>query len=100
MDSGWPDRSEMVTNPSFGRLGAVGGKAAPARLGVLVLVASGLTLLSGCVAQQADLKQTERELQRRIKQTDGGAGSDQGASKPGNRLTARAGHSFLARRCG
>ena len=69
MDSGWPDRSEMVTNPSFGRLGAVGGKAAPARLGVLVLVASGLTLLSGCVAQQADLKQTERELQRRIKQT-------------------------------
>jgi tol-pal system protein YbgF len=58
----------MVTNPSFGRLGAVGGKAAPARLGVLVLVASGLTLLSGCVAQQADLKQTERELQRRIKQ--------------------------------
>ena len=68
MDSGWPDRSEMVTNPSFGRLGAVGGKAAPARLGVLVLVASGLALLSGCVAQQADLKQTERELQRRIKQ--------------------------------
>ena len=68
MDSGWPDRSEMVTNPSFGRLGAVGGKAAPARLGVLVLIASGLALLSGCVAQQADLKQTERELQRRIKQ--------------------------------
>jgi len=46
----------------------VGGNAAPARLGVLVLVASGLALLSGCVAQQADLKQTERELQRRIKQ--------------------------------
>jgi len=58
----------MVTHPSFGRLGAVGGKAAPARLGVFVLVASGLALLSGCVAQQADLKQTERELQRRIKQ--------------------------------
>ena len=68
MDSGWPYRSEMVTHPSFGRLGAVGGKAAPARLGVFVLVASGLALLSGCVAQQADLKQTERELQRRIKQ--------------------------------
>jgi len=32
-------------------------------------VAAGLSLLSGCVAQQADLKQTERELQRRIKQT-------------------------------
>jgi len=58
----------MVTHPSRGRLGAVGGNAAPARLGVLVLVASGLALLSGCVAQQADLKQTERELQRRIKQ--------------------------------
>ncbi len=68
MDSGWPYRSEMVTQPSRGRPGAVGGNAAPARLGVLVLVASGLALLSGCVAQQADLKQTERELQRRIKQ--------------------------------
>ena len=68
MDSGCPYRSEMVTHPSRGRLGAVGGNAAPARLGVLVLVASGLALLSGCVAQQADLKQTERELQRRIKQ--------------------------------
>jgi len=32
-------------------------------------MAAGLSLLSGCVAQQADLKQTERELQRRIKQT-------------------------------
>ena len=68
MDSGWPYRSEMVTKPLRGRLGAVGGIAAPVRVGVLVLVASGLALLSGCVAQQADLKQTERELQRRIKQ--------------------------------
>lgn len=68
MDSGWPYRSEMVTKPSRRRLGAVGGIAAPVRVGVLVLVASGLALLSGCVAQQADLKQTERELQRRIKQ--------------------------------
>ena len=68
MDSGWPYRSEMVTKPSRRRLGAVGGIAAPVRVGVLVLVASGLAVLSGCVAQQADLKQTERELQRRIKQ--------------------------------
>lgn len=68
MDSGWPDRSEMVTHSSRGRLGAVGSHTAPFRLGVFVLVASGLALLSGCVAQQADLKQTERELQRRIKQ--------------------------------
>lgn len=29
-----------------------------------------VTLLSGCVAQQADLKQTERALQQRIKQQD------------------------------
>lgn len=34
---------------------------------VLVLF---MTLLSGCVAQQADLKQTERALQQRIKQQD------------------------------
>ena len=33
------------------------------------VIGPGLALLSGCVAQQADLKQTERELQRRIKQT-------------------------------
>lgn len=68
MDSGWPYRNEMVTKPSRRRLGAVGGIATPVCVGVLVLVASGLALLSGCVAQQADLKQTERELQRRIKQ--------------------------------
>ncbi|MCE3222119.1 MAG: putative Tol-Pal system protein YbgF (modular protein) [Nitrospira sp.] len=36
---------------------------------LLALVGTGLALLSGCVAQQADLKQTERELQRRIKQS-------------------------------
>ncbi len=36
---------------------------------LLTVVGPGLALLSGCVAQQADLKQTERELQRRIKQT-------------------------------
>ena len=36
---------------------------------VPVVVGAGLALLLGCVAQQADLKQTERELQRRIKQT-------------------------------
>ena len=34
---------------------------------VLVML---ITLLSGCVAQQADLKQTERALQQRIKQQD------------------------------
>jgi len=45
-----------------------GRHAQLARLGVCVLVVTGCALLSGCVAQQADLKQTERELQRRIKQ--------------------------------
>ncbi len=69
MDSAWPYRSEIVNQPLGGRLVQAGGKVVPVRLGILVLVASGLTLLSGCVAQQADLKQTERELQRRIKQT-------------------------------
>ncbi len=68
MDSGWPYRSEMVNQPASGRPGTAGSHVASARLGVLMLVVSGLALLSGCVAQQADLKQTERELQRRIKQ--------------------------------
>ncbi|HEX7768264.1 MAG TPA: hypothetical protein VF443_16240, partial [Nitrospira sp.] len=34
---------------------------------VLVML---FTLLSGCVAQQADLKQTERALQQKLKQQD------------------------------
>lgn len=63
MDSGWLHRNEMVNGQSAADLGEQCG------LGVCVLVAAGLSLLSGCVAQQADLKQTERELQRRIKQT-------------------------------
>lgn len=35
-----------------------------------VVVAAVVTFLSGCVAQQADLKQTEKVLQQRIKQQD------------------------------
>ena len=68
MDSGWPHRSEMANKPLQASLVPAGGHAEPARLGVLALVVTGCALLSGCVAQQADLKQTERELQRRIKQ--------------------------------
>ncbi len=68
MDSGWPHRSEMANTPLKASLVPTGGHAEPARLAVLVLVVTGCALLSGCVAQQADLKQTERELQRRIKQ--------------------------------
>ena len=40
------------------------------RCGVAVVLVMLFTLLSGCVAQQADLKQTERALQQRIKQQD------------------------------
>ena len=68
MDSGWPHRSEMANKPLKASLVPTGGHAEPARLAVLALVVTGCALLSGCVAQQADLKQTERELQRRIKQ--------------------------------
>lgn len=35
-----------------------------------IIVVAAFTLLSGCVAQQADLKQTEKVLQHRIKQQD------------------------------
>ena len=68
MDSGWPQRSEMAKNASIASLVTTGRPAMPSRLGLLALAATGFALLSGCVAQQADLKQTERELQRRIKQ--------------------------------
>jgi tol-pal system protein YbgF len=36
---------------------------------VVVVIAALMALLSGCVAQQADLKQTEKVLQQRIKQS-------------------------------
>lgn len=68
MDSGWPQRNEMAKNASIASLVTTGRPAMPSRLGLLALAATGFALLSGCVAQQADLKQTERELQRRIKQ--------------------------------
>lgn len=68
MDSGWPQRSEMAKNASMVSLVTTGRPLLSSRFGLLVLAATGFALLSGCVAQQADLKQTERELQRRIKQ--------------------------------
>lgn len=68
MDSGWPQRSEMAKNASMVSLVTTGRPVLSSRFGLLVLAATGFALLSGCVAQQADLKQTERELQRRIKQ--------------------------------
>lgn len=68
MDSGWPQRSEMAKNASMVSLVTAGRPVLSSRFGLLVLAATGFALLSGCVAQQADLKQTERELQRRIKQ--------------------------------
>ncbi len=69
MDGGWMHRTEMVDQRSIGRRAASRGSEPLCGSVVLVLVGAGLALLSGCVAQQADLKQTERELQRRIKQT-------------------------------
>ena len=69
MDSGWPHRSEMLNKPLGASLVTVGRYVESCRLGLPALVLAGSALLSGCVAQQADLKQTERELQRRIKQT-------------------------------
>lgn len=69
MDGGWLHRNEMVNGRSAAGLGVSGRRGEQCGLGVCVLVAAGFSLLSGCVAQQADLKQTERELQRRIKQT-------------------------------
>jgi len=69
MDSGWPHRNQIVKQRSTAgmRIPSSHGQ----RCGVLVpvFVAGGLALLSGCVAQQADLKQIDRELQRRIKQS-------------------------------
>ncbi|MCC6967862.1 MAG: tol-pal system protein YbgF [Nitrospira sp.] len=68
MDSEWPYRKMMTEQPSAVRRATFGSRVAAARLGVGVLVVTGCALVAGCVAQQADLKQTERELQRRIKQ--------------------------------
>ncbi|MCS6297761.1 MAG: tol-pal system protein YbgF [Nitrospira sp.] len=68
MDSKWPSRNMMTDQPSNANRVTIGSPADPTRFGMLALVATCFALLSGCVAQQADLKQTERELQRRIKQ--------------------------------
>ncbi len=68
MDSGCAHRSEMAKNERTVSLVTSGRLTAPSRLSLFALAATGFALLSGCVAQQADLKQTERELQRRIKQ--------------------------------
>ncbi|MCW5788472.1 MAG: tol-pal system protein YbgF [Nitrospira sp.] len=58
----------MAKNASMVSLVTTGRPVLSSRFGLLLLAATGFALLSGCVAQQADLKQTERELQRRIKQ--------------------------------
>ncbi len=68
MDSKEPSRNMMIDQPSNANRVTIGSPADPTRFGMLALVATCFALLSGCVAQQADLKQTERELQRRIKQ--------------------------------
>lgn len=68
MHSEWPYRNTMTDQPLKTNRVTIGSHAELARFGMLALVVTGLALLWGCVAQQADLKQTERELQRRIKQ--------------------------------
>jgi len=65
MDSAKPFRTQMSDQPSNATRMTIAG---PRRLGAGAIVVTCFALLSGCVAQQADLKQTERELQRRIKQ--------------------------------
>ncbi|MBI4000519.1 MAG: tol-pal system protein YbgF [Nitrospira defluvii] len=69
MDGGWMHRTKVANERSSAGLAASCGHGPWCGSVVLVLMGTGLALLSGCVAQQADLKQTERELQRRIKQT-------------------------------
>ncbi|MDP9132223.1 MAG: hypothetical protein M3M98_03700, partial [Nitrospirota bacterium] len=69
MDHGWIHRKMMANEPSTVGLEMSGVRHMRCRLEVFACVVAGFVLLSGCVAQQADLKQTERELQRRIKQT-------------------------------
>ncbi|MGZ9274680.1 MAG: tol-pal system protein YbgF [Nitrospira sp.] len=69
MDGRWRPRTKVTNKRSCDSLAASCGHGLWCAAVVPVLVGTGLALLSGCVAQQADLKQTERELQRRIKQT-------------------------------
>lgn len=69
MDSGWPHRNQMVKQRSTVGMTVSSGHGGRSGALVVVIMAAGVALLSGCVAQQADLKQTERELQRRIKQS-------------------------------
>jgi tol-pal system protein YbgF len=71
MDSMWPHvdqqsgipsgmRSEMMIQTTASRVRHVG---------IALCLLWGGSLLSGCVAQQADLKQVDRDLQKRIKQS-------------------------------
>src|SRR5512141_486702 len=69
MDGGWRPRTKVMNDRlNIGHAVSCGHGLWRAAV-VPVLGGMGLALLAGCVAQQADLKQTERELQRRIKQT-------------------------------
>ena len=82
MDSGWPQRSEMAKVSCIASLVTTGKQAMSPRLGLLALAATGFALLSGCVAQQADLKQTERELQLQPVCARGIAGADPELRQP------------------
>src|SRR5512132_7199 len=69
MDAGTMQRNQAASDRLRARPAASCAEGPWCGSVLLVLVGTGLALLSGCVAQQADLKQTERELQRRIKQS-------------------------------
>ncbi|MBV6470725.1 tol-pal system protein YbgF [Nitrospirales bacterium NOB] len=68
MDGEVPQRNTMSIGPRNGGR-RLFSDTIRVQQGVVVVLAAGMAFLSGCVAQQADLKQTERELQRRIKQS-------------------------------
>ena len=69
MDCAWRPRTKVKSDRSNIDSAGSGGHGLWRAAVLSAVVGPGLALLSGCVAQQADLKQTERELQRRIKQT-------------------------------
>ena len=98
MDCAWRPRTKVKSDRLNIDSAGSGGHGLWRAAVLSAVVGPGLALLSGCVAQQADLKQTERELQRRIKQSTEEQAQNSGPTESGDRIIARARHSFLARR--
>ena len=71
MNNGWPHMNEQTAirgRLQSGKVTAISGGRVR-HLGIALGLMWGSSLLSGCVAQQADLKQVDRDLQKRIKQS-------------------------------